>query len=233
MRQTDQLRNPPPLYGHCRQDTGVQVFRDFLSRFLGARPAAPQPGEVSNPVPEHFTLHGIPVTVLNSRPDVETAQAMSRLSDALALISVYAPRRLRHMRHDFARVWVQRFPCRAAYYPEPRACLIELTFLVNPRHTAAEVAASLVHEAVHARLARAGVHAGVDGKAREERLCREAELEFGLAIPGGEGVVERARESLLLSDSEVAPTIDWSVAARRVAEVDVVAGRRSGQGNQG
>jgi hypothetical protein len=203
------------------------VFRDFLSRLLGIGPAARGPGEVSDPVPEQFTLHGIPVTVLNSRPDIETAQAVNRLSDALALISVYAPDRLRRMRHDFAEIWVRRFPCRAAYYPEPRACLIELTFLVNPRHTAAEVAASLVHEAVHARLARAGIRVGQEDKAREERLCREAELEFGLAIPGGEQVVDRARESLLLADSEVAPAIDWSLAARRVAEVDIAATQRS------
>jgi len=212
----------------------VQVIRDLISRFfLGARPATTEPGELANPVPEHFTLHGIPVTVLNTRPDIETTQAINRLSDALALISVYAPHRLRRMRQDFTQILVQRFPCRAAYYSEPRACLIELTFLVNPQHSAAEVAASLVHEAVHARLARAGVHAGADGKAREERLCREAELEFGLTIPGGEAVVERARESLLLSDSDVAPTIDWSVAARRVTEVDVAAGRRSGPPVQG
>lgn len=203
------------------------MFRDFLSRLLGAGPAAREPGGVSDPVPEQFTLHGIPVTVLNTRPDIETAQAMNRLSDALALISVYAPHRLRRMRHDFAEIWVRRFPCRAAYYPEPRACLIELTFLVNPRHTAAEVAASLVHEAVHARLARAGIRIDPEDKAREERLCREAEMEFGLAIPGGEVVVERARESLLLTDSEVAPAIDWSVAARRVAEVDIAATPRS------
>jgi hypothetical protein len=164
--------------------------------------------------------------VLNTRPDIETAQAINRLSDALALISVYAPHRFRRMRHDFAEIWVRRFPCRAAYYPEPRACLIELTFLVNPAHTAAEVAASLVHEAVHARLGRAGVQVGPEDKAREERLCREAELEFGLAIPGGEVVVERARGGLLMSDAEVAPTIDWSVASRRVLEVDSAASQQ-------
>lgn len=209
------------------------MFRDLFSRFFGARSAASEPGEVSNPVPERFTLHGIPVTVLNTRPDIETAQAMNRLSDALALISAYSPHRLRRMRHDFAEIWVRRFPCRAAYYPEPRACLIELTFLVNPRHTAAEVAASLVHEAMHARLARAGIRIGPGDKAREERLCREAELEFGLAIPGGEVVVERARGGLLLSDAEVAPTIDWSLATRRVAEVDIAAAPPPRPGDQG
>lgn len=171
----------------------------------------------------HHVLHGLPVAVINERPDISTDAALARLSEALDLIDRYAPRRLRRLTRDLAEIWVRRFPCRAAYYPEPRACLIELTFLVNPKHTAAEVAASLVHEGVHARVAGLGARVGRDGKAREERLCRQAELEFGLAlgdVPGREVVVERARQSLLLADQEVAPDIDWSLAARRVAEAD-------------
>ena len=56
--------------------------------------------------------------------------------------------------------------------------------------------------------------------AREERLCRRAELELGLSLPDGEIVVRRARESLALGDRDVAPRVDWVEAARRVAEVD-------------
>jgi hypothetical protein len=59
-----------------------------------------------------------------------------------------------------------------------------------------------------------------DSHAREERLCRRAELEFGLAVPDGGVVVERARQSLALSDREVAPAVDWAEAARRVARID-------------
>ena len=40
----------------------------------------------------------------------------------------------------------------------------------------------------------------------EERLCRKAELAFGLRLPNGAAVVERARASLALSDQDVAPT---------------------------
>jgi hypothetical protein len=58
--------------------------------------------------------------------------------------------------------------------------------------------------------------------AREERLCRRAELEFGLALPAdiGAPVVERARASLALEDAEVAPAIDWREALARQAAVD-------------
>jgi hypothetical protein len=55
---------------------------------------------------------------------------------------------------------------------------------------------------------------------REERLCRKAELEFGLALPDGAVVVERARASLALADQAVAPAVDWAEGARRIAEVD-------------
>lgn len=198
------------------------MIRDYLNRFLASL-AGNTDGE-PNPTEEHLRLRGFEVAVINERPDIATSDAMQRLEAALDLIGRYAPRRLRRLSHDISGFWVRRFPCRAAFYPEPRACLVELTFLVNPRHTAAEVASSIVHEGVHARIARSGAAAaGADAKAREERLCRQAELEFGLAIegePGAEVVLERARQSLLLADQEVAPSIDWSLAARRVAEAD-------------
>jgi hypothetical protein len=47
-----------------------------------------------------------------------------------------------------------------------------------------------------------------------------AELELGLLLPDGGVVVQRARDSLALADREVAPDVDWTVAARRIAEVD-------------
>jgi len=57
---------------------------------------------------------------------------------------------------------------------------------------------------------------------REERICRRAELEFGLALPPelGAPVVERARQSLELADEDVAPVIDWAEALRRQNAVD-------------
>jgi hypothetical protein len=100
---------------------------------------------------------------------------------------------------------------------------VELTFTVNPRHTISEIAASIVHEATHARVARMYGPLPQEQRAREERLCRKAELEFGLAIPNGGIVVERARFALGMADQEVAPEVDWAEGARRVAAVDAQA----------
>jgi len=77
-----------------------------------------------------------------------------------------------------------------------------------------------VHEATHARVAHwCGTRQDND-RPREERLCRRAELEFGLRVPHGEVVVERARGALAMNEEGVAPTVDWREAARRVAEAD-------------
>jgi hypothetical protein len=186
-------------------------FDEMVGRLLGRGESAPV---------EHHVVHGLPVRVLNSREDIRTAPVIERLTAALDLIARYAPRRYRRLRRDFSGFVVQRFACRGAFFPDSRECLVELTFTVNPRHGLPEIAASIVHEATHARVAAMCRTRPADGHAREERLCRRAELELGLALPDGEVVVRRARESLSLADRDVAPAVDWAEAARRVAEVD-------------
>jgi len=98
--------------------------------------------------------------------------------------------------------------------------------VVNPDFSEAQIAATILHEAMHARLHRLGVAVGAADRARQERFCRRAEVEFGRLVPGGEPIVKRALESLALGDVEVAPDIDKSLAAERIAEVDMAARRR-------
>ena len=97
-------------------------------------------------------------------------------------------------------------------------CAVELTFVVNPTFNLAQVAATILHEAMHARLHTLGL--ALDDSPRQERFCRRAEIEFGALVPGGEPVVQRARDALELADAEIAPVIDPALAARRVAAVD-------------
>jgi len=171
-------------------------------------------------------IHGIPVRVINTRQDINTPQVIGRLTEALELIRTYTPRRFRRLQRDFKGIVVRRFPCRGAFFPEEQECLVELTFTVNPRHTLAEIAASIVHEATHARIAQMCGPLPPDKRAQEERLCRKAELEFGLALPNGSAVVERARFALGMGDEEVAPPVDWTEGARRVAAIDADATRK-------
>jgi hypothetical protein len=196
------------------------MIRRFLEQLLGGHSGP------ADPPAEHFVIHALPVRVLNTRPDIRTVEVVQRLTAALDLIERYAPSRYRRLRQDVSGFVVQRFACRGAFFPDTRECLVELTFTVNPQHGLPEIAASIVHEATHARVA-AMCHAPLAERHREERLCRRAELELGLALPDGDVVVRRARASLDLTDREVAPEVDWAEAARRVAEVDGEAGARS------
>jgi hypothetical protein len=179
-------------------------------------------------------VRGFTVVVDNTRPDISTADVLARLDEALELIERHQPWRLRHLRRDLKQLRVMRFPCRGAYFPEHRACMVELTFLARRDIGAATVASTIVHEGMHARVhqfrvwgLRFGKNATIPDptpqtRSREERICRRAELEFGQALPPeiGAPVVERARESLDLADQDVAPEIDWEEAMRRQAAID-------------
>ena len=171
---------------------------------------------------ERHVLHGIPVTVENTRPDIATPDVIQRLDEALTLIARYQPWRLRHLQRDLDELRVVRFPCRGAWIPDEGACVAELTFLNRRDITAAPVASSIIHEGIHARVDRMGVSRYARDRAREERLCRRAELEFGQSLPPelGAPVIPRALESLALADQEVAPAIDWNEALRRQDEID-------------
>lgn len=200
-------------------------LNERLSRFLGARLGI------------LHEVRGFKVVVDNTRPDIATPDVLTRLDESLALVERYQPWRLAHLRRDLDHIRVVRWPCRGAYFPDARACMVELTFLARRDIGPATVASTIVHEGMHARAAavRSGLWALNSGasstqsaeptaqsRSREERICRRSELEFGESLPPdiGAPVVERARESLALADDEVAPSIDWDLAQRRMADRD-------------
>lgn len=168
-------------------------------------------------------VRGLPVVVDNTRPDIATNDVLRRLDEALGLIERYAPHHFRKLARAFDHILVERYACRGAYFPDQRACMVELTFSVNPAFSAAQVAATILHEAMHARLHQLGFPLAMADRARQERFCRRAEIEFGLAVPGGAPIVERALAAQQASDAEVAPVIDPQLAARRVAQADMEA----------
>src|SRR4051794_22370624 len=171
---------------------------------------------------EVYEIRGFQVAVANTRPDIATRDVLERLDEALGLIERYQPWRLRHLRRDLRQISVVRFPCRGAYIPDDRACITELTFLARRDITAAPVASSIIHEGMHARAHRMGVRPETRDLAHEERICRRAELDFGLSLPQSLGapVVERALASLALDDEGAAPRIDWDEAMRRQDAID-------------
>lgn len=167
-------------------------------------------------------MRGFAVVVDNTRPDIRTEDVLHRLDESLALIEQYQPWRLAHLRRDLKHIRVMRFPTRGAYFPEHRACMVELTFLNRRDIGPATIASTIIHEGMHARVHRMGVSQENRDRAHEERICRRAELEFGQALPAdiGAAVVERAWASLQLDDQGVAPDIDWAEAMRRQHDID-------------
>ncbi len=194
-------------------------FLDRMASFFtggGAAEDATQTASV-----ERHEIFGVRVDVLNTRADIETPVVLERLTEALGLIATYQPWRLRHLQRDIRAIRVERFACRGAFIPTDNVIITELTFLARRDISAAPVASSIVHEGIHARVHAMGVKRTHD-MAREERLCRRAELAFGRALPDALGapVIERALASLSLDDRDVAPVVDWQEAQRRSAEAD-------------
>ena len=210
----------------------------MLNTLLAALGFGRPDGPVKSPIPDPespdpgqpFLVRGVPVELFNSRADIATADVIERLDQALALIGQHQPWRLRHLQRDIRAIRVERYACRGAFSPSERVIITELTFLARRDITAAPVASSILHEGVHARVhamteymaVRSGAFPRQRDSAREERLCRRAELAFGESLPGelGTPVVERALASLQLDDVGVAPRVDWNEAQRRIDEVD-------------
>lgn len=195
-------RSPVAWLGH-RVAQAIDAIREAV--------AAGRPG--------FYVVHGLRVVVVNTRPDIATAFVLSRFAAALSLIEQYQPWRLRHLRRDIAQIRIAAYPSRGVYFPGDRTVLTELSFLAREAEfTPAQLASSILHEGVHARIHEMGIHLGFDlsqrDMAREERLCRRAEVAFGLALPEALGlpVVARATDALALTDADVAPDVDWREA---------------------
>ncbi len=175
-------------------------------------------------------IDGVQAWFLNEREDIDNAHLVSRFTEALTLIGKYMPRHLRRLRQDVHCIWVKRWPNRGIFFHDTRIMVIDTTFVVNPTFTLAQVAATILHEGVHARITAMRVNRRYTNIADEERMCRRAEIAFGQLAPGGAPVVARAMEILGLTDDEVAPGIDLAVADAKLRELRKREGG-SGSGN--
>ncbi|HEU4882127.1 MAG TPA: hypothetical protein VFT45_07780 [Longimicrobium sp.] len=155
---------------------------------------------------ERRSIHGIDVWLINDRQFATSDELFDKITAALQLVAHHAPWRLKAMRRDFARIFMHRQEGVRALFDPMRNCSLDTYFVAT--FAAEQVAASIVHEGVHARLRSNGRTMPRDLIAWEERLCRKAELAFGLRLPESEAsaaVVQRARAALSLSDHDVAP----------------------------
>ena len=168
------------------------------------------------PTKEAHDVFGFRVVIDNKSEGVKIRVVLSRLDESLRLIERYQPWRLRHMRRDIKQIWIAPFPRRGGYLVTG-TCVLDFTFLAGSDSGPPTVAATLIHEGMHARISHRGIKYAGPSKARQERICVRAQLEFGRSLPEelGAGVVKTALYNLQMQDANISPPISWVEMKRK------------------
>ncbi len=133
-------------------------------------------------------VEGVRVCVSLSTDDSD--EVFAKVTEALRLIIRHAPRVSARIRKDvktllFADVSGGR------YLAGLRTSMIGVDYA--RRVPPLDLAMMFVHEATHARLARAGFRYLGARRERIERICIEAEIAFAERVPGSETAIDSAR----------------------------------------
>ena len=134
---------------------------------------------------------GIRVSVFAGK--AEAAELFERVAQALHLIREHDSRRYERLKMDLARIFVAE-GSGAEYVPSIGACHVAINHV--RRRSTPELAMTLVHEATHARLWRAGFRYQNHLRERIERLCVTEEIVFVRRLPGSTSLIEKAEKLL-------------------------------------
>jgi len=153
-------------------------------------------------------LQGFVLACVTVGGDCETF--FTKCSEALALMRTVAPRRFHRMQRD---VRIVGLSSRGASYYERllKAIFLDVDVL---KSDVPAIAATIVHEATHARLHRSRVRAYSAERDRHERICIAAEIDFASRLPDSADLVARLRRS--------AENPWWNEAGRRAQITRVV-----------
>jgi hypothetical protein len=139
--------------------------------------------------------------------------SLRRVEQALNLIKTYDPIRYRRLIQDLERIWVFIIAeGRAAFDGAIWACMLDPRFVLDEATPLEELAASIVHEAAHARLERVGIKYQQQFRTRIEALCFRRQRAFGARIPKGEEICKEADRRL----TEYANAHYWTDEASRI-----------------
>jgi hypothetical protein len=95
---------------------------------------------------ECHIVRGVPVAILLPTPE-ERAAVIAKMDDALHLIERYDPQRFRYLHRDVRLVWLFGSAGALGRWHDPTRILeLKLSYVIDPRSQAAEVASILVHE---------------------------------------------------------------------------------------
>ena len=141
---------------------------------------------------------------------------LQKVCEGIGLIAQYSPLRLARIRRDLRGVRIDHCDGVAEYHHKTRLCLLDFHHIMRQEVTPAHVAASIIHEATHARLMKAGFGYEKERRARIERVCSKAEKAFGSRLPDGKAIVDEA-----LAQMERDPEVwtDQAALARRLTKL--------------
>jgi hypothetical protein len=142
----------------------------------------------------------------------EPEPILRRIEKALSLIKHYDRVRYDRLIRDLRRIWVLVLPTGLANFTHTiDACEIDTRFFLAEMTTPELIAATIVHEATHARLWRRGIRYEEAQRPRIEEICLRSEIAFAAKLPNGEDVRDSAERTLTLcANAEY-----WTTAASR------------------
>jgi hypothetical protein len=113
-----------------------------------------------------------------------TEPKLRRIEDALCLIKDHSALHYYRVTKNLERIWVNLLPDASARYEESlNACVFDERFVLDPTTSVDRLAATIVHEATHARLDRCGVSYEIEFRTRIEAICVRRELAFARTLP--------------------------------------------------
>jgi hypothetical protein len=144
--------------------------------------------------------------------EMEAEPILRRIEEALLLIKRYDRIRYDRLLRDLQRVWVLLLPSSVASF-EYRiyTCQIDTRYCLAETTTPELLAATIVHEATHARLWRCGIRYEEAQRPRIEEICVRREIAFAAKLPNGEDARDQAERTLALC----ATGENWTSAAFR------------------
>jgi hypothetical protein len=128
-----------------------------------------------------------------------------RVRDALDLIRQVDPRRYARLKRDVHRITLERLQVAGMFVPNAGRVFLDVGHVAQAH--VAELASTVVHEATHARLHRAGIRHDSRIRGRVEHACIRSEVDFAVRL-GPEYV------SLVEAVTQKYSSVYWSDDAR-------------------
>lgn len=125
--------------------------------------------------------------------------ALARVEQALDIIKLHDPIRYRRVIRDLEHIWIRIIVGSWAEFDESLpGCKLDERFVLAETTSPELIAAVIVHEAAHARIARCGIRYEESLRPRIEAICVRREIAFAAKLPDGQQAREHADGMLSL-----------------------------------